>query len=70
VTVVLALLGLALSLIIPALSGARLQAPNLDAWLEDGEQALSSPITGVHLRPSVDDDDAHPLLPGRLQRDD
>jgi MFS family permease len=70
VTVVLALLGLALSLIIPALSGARLQAPDLDAWLEDGEQALSSPITGVHLRPGLEDDDAHPLLPGLFHRDE
>jgi MFS family permease len=70
VSVVLALVGLALSLFIPALSGARLQAPDLDAWLEDGEQGLSSPTTVVHLRPGVEDDDAHPLLPGRQQGDE
>jgi hypothetical protein len=67
-TLVLAVLGLALSLMIPALSGARLREPDLRAWLEDGERALPSPTTGVHLRPGVVDDDAHPMLPRRFRQ--
>jgi len=56
------------ALALPALSGARLRAPDLDAWLEDGEQALPSPRTAIHLRPSVEDEQAEPLLPRRRRR--
>lgn len=59
---VLAGAALIAALLIPALSGARLRAPDLEAWL-DGGQALPSPTTGVHVRPGVEDDEAHPLLP-------
>jgi hypothetical protein len=61
--VALAALGLLAALAIPALSGARLRRPDLDGWLEDGEQALPSPATVTHLRPSVDDETAEPLVP-------
>ncbi|HEU4675226.1 MAG TPA: MFS transporter [Motilibacteraceae bacterium] len=60
---VLAALGLAAALAIPALSGARLRTPDLHHWLDEGEQALPSPATGVHLRPGVEDESAEPLLP-------
>ncbi|MFP5348208.1 MAG: MFS transporter [Actinomycetes bacterium] len=63
VTLALAVVGLASSVLIPALSGARLRRPDLEAWLEDGEQALASPVTAVHVRPRVEDEDAAPLLP-------
>ncbi|GAA1477770.1 hypothetical protein GCM10009623_22160 [Nocardioides aestuarii] len=49
------------ALLVPALSGARLRTPDLEAWL-DGGQALPSPTTAVHVRPGVDDEDAEPLL--------
>lgn len=61
----LALLGLLLALVIPALSGARLRAPDLRAWLEDDVPALPSPVTAVHARPRAHDDSAEPLLPRR-----
>jgi hypothetical protein len=63
IMLVLACAGFVLSLAIPAVSGARLRAPDLHAWLDDGEQALPSPITAVHLRPRTTDHDAEPLLP-------
>ena len=59
--------GLVAALVIPALSGARLRVPDLDAWLE-GEPGLPSPATATHLRPSVVDEQAEPLLPGRSGR--
>jgi hypothetical protein len=65
VTLALAVVGLASGVLIPALSGARLRRPDLEAWLDRGEQALASPVTGVHLRPGVADETAEPLLPGR-----
>ncbi len=68
ITVALAVVGLAVSLVVPLLSGARLRVPDLEEWLEDGERALVSPATAVHLRPGVVDDDARPLVPGRLRR--
>jgi MFS family permease len=63
----LSVLGLAASLVIPAISGARPQAPDLEAWLE-GARGLTSPTTAVHVRPGVEDEDAHELVPGRLRR--
>jgi len=63
----LAAAALVVAILIPALSGARLRAPDLEAWL-DGERGLPSPATAVHLRPSKDDDDAEPLVPERLRR--
>lgn len=63
IVLVLAALGLVASLAIPLLSGARLRAPDLEGWLEEGKQALSSPTTGTHLRPRVQDDAAAPLVP-------
>jgi hypothetical protein len=54
------------ALVVPALSGARLRAPDLEAWL-DGGKGLPSPATATHLRPSVDDDEAEPLVPERLR---
>jgi MFS family permease len=68
IVLVLAVAGLLASLLVPLLSGARLQRPDLEAWLEDGEQALVSPATAVHLRPGVTDEAAAPLLPGRGRR--
>ena len=64
---VLSVAGLAASLLIPLLSGARLREPDLKAWLEEQEQALPSPLTGVHVRPRARDDSAEPLL-GRAGR--
>jgi hypothetical protein len=68
VTIGLAALGLAASLAIPALSGARPHAPDLEGWLEEGERGLKSPATVVHLRRGVDDEDAHALVPRSLRR--
>lgn len=68
ITVALAAAGLLVALVLPAVSGARLRAPDLRTWLEDGEQALPSPTTATHLRPSVQDEDAEPLLPRGLRR--
>jgi MFS family permease len=59
-------LGLVLALVIPAVSGARLRAPDLDGWLNGDGKALPSPTTATHLRPSVEDDEAEPLLPRRF----
>jgi hypothetical protein len=62
--------GLVAALAVPALSGARLRAPDVEAWLA-GDKALPSPPTGTHVRPGVDaeaEDDAEPLLPERLRR--
>ncbi len=53
---------------IPALSGARLRRPDLEAWLDEGEQALASPRTGVHVRRGVEDENAEPLVPSSLRR--
>jgi MFS family permease len=63
---VLAAVALLAALAIPALSGARLRAPDLEAWLNGG-QGLPSPATVGHLRPRTDDDDAEPLIPERLR---
>jgi hypothetical protein len=60
-------LGFVAVLLVPALSGARLRRPDLESWLQGG-QALPSPVTGVHLRPGVHDDQAAPLLPRRMRR--
>jgi hypothetical protein len=68
ITLALAVIALAGAVLIPALSGARLRRPDLEAWLERGEQALASPTTGVHLRPGVEDETAEPLLPRRGPR--
>jgi MFS family permease len=57
---------LVVAILLPALSGARLRPPDLEAWL-DGDQGLPSPATAVHLRPWTDDDDAEPLVPDRLR---
>ena len=57
----------AVALLLPALSGARLRRPDLESWL-DGGQALPSPVTAVHARPGVTDEDAQPLLPRRRGR--
>ncbi|MEX0428180.1 MFS transporter [Nocardioides sp. DS6] len=63
VMAIVAAAGLAAALAIPALSGARLRVPDLEAWL-DGDPALPSPTTATHARPSVADEAAEPLLPG------
>jgi hypothetical protein len=65
VVTALAGLGLLVALVIPAVSGARLRAPDLDTWLGGDGKALPSPATATHLRPSVEDDEAEPLLPRR-----
>ncbi|MCL2541852.1 MAG: MFS transporter [Nocardioidaceae bacterium] len=57
-----ALAGLLLLLLIPMLSGARLRVPDVEAWL-DGDKGMPSPATATHLRPSVEDDEAEPLMP-------
>lgn len=66
--VALAGVGLVAALAIPLFSGARLRKPDLEAWLEDGEQALASPTTVAHLRPRVEDEVVEPLLPRNLPR--
>ena len=58
--------GLLAALGIPLLSGARLHAPDLAAWLQQGERALPTPATLSLARPGVRDDDAEPLP--RLRR--
>jgi hypothetical protein len=67
--VVLAGVGVVVALAVPAISGARLRAPDLDSWLE-GDRAVPSPPTATHLRPGVDAEAeaAEPLLPQRLRR--
>jgi hypothetical protein len=45
--------GLVLSLAVPALSGARLERPDLEAWLEDGERGIASPAAGAEVRSRV-----------------
>ncbi|MDQ1663437.1 MAG: hypothetical protein QOJ68_3417 [Blastococcus sp.] len=65
VTIVLTGLGLVVALVLPAVSGARLRAPDLAGWLAGDGKALPSPTTATHLRPSIDDDEAEPLLPWR-----
>jgi MFS family permease len=64
----LCVVGLALSVLVPVLSGARLRTPDLRAWLEDGEQGVSSPRTMAGVRPGVDDPDARPVVPRPLRR--
>ena len=59
-----AVAGLLAALVLPALSGARLRTPDLDAWL-DGDRALPSPATATHLRPGSRSEAAEPLLPRR-----
>jgi MFS family permease len=64
---VLAAVALLVALVVPAVSGARLHAPDLDAWLAGGK-GLPSPATATHLRPRTDDQEAEPLVPERLRR--
>jgi hypothetical protein len=68
VTLALGVGGLLASLVIPALSGARPHAPDLEGWLERGERGMASPVTAVHLRPDTQDEEAHPLVPSMLRR--
>ncbi len=68
ITLGLAVAGLVASLVIPAVSGARPHAPDLEGWLEDGERGLVSPATAVHLRPGVEDEDAHAFVPRPSRR--
>ncbi len=63
----LGVLGVLTALVVPWLSGARLRAPDLEAWLERGEQALPTPTTLVHVRPGTQDEVAEPLLPRRAR---
>jgi MFS family permease len=65
---VLAVAGLVVALVVPAVSGARLREPDLEAWLERGEAALPSPTTAVHARPGKEDETAAPLVPSRRSR--
>jgi hypothetical protein len=60
----LAVLGLLAAVLVPALSGARLRTPDLEAWLDRGERAMVSPTTVVHVRRSHDEE-AEPLVPRR-----
>jgi MFS family permease len=66
-TLALAVLGLVVAVVVPAVSGARLRAPELQKWLDGDGQALPSPRTAIHLRPSVEDEQAEPLLPRALR---
>lgn len=65
----LAVVGLVVAIVLPAVSGARLRAPDLETWLAGDGKALPSPTTATHLRPSVEDEEAEPLLPGFLRPD-
>ena len=67
VTLGLSVTGLVASVVIPALSGARPHPPDLEGWLERGERGLLSPVTAVHVRPGVEDENAYPLVPPRLR---
>jgi MFS family permease len=67
VTLCLAGLGLLVAVLLPALSGARLRAPDLQKWLDGEGKALPSPRTAIHVRPSVEDEEAEPLLPRPLR---
>ena len=65
-----AVTGLLIALVLPAVSGARLRTPDLASWL-DGDRAVPSPPTATHLRPGVEaavEDGAEPLLPSRWRR--
>ena len=53
VSLAISMLGLVLSLAVPALSGARLERPDLEAWLEDGERGIASPAAGAQVRSRV-----------------
>jgi len=64
---VVAIAGLVAAVVVPAVSGARLRAPDLETWL-DGDKGLPSPATATHLRPGVEDEDAAPLLPHATPR--
>jgi MFS family permease len=68
VTLALGAGGLVVSLVIPALSGARPHEPDLEGWLERGERAMESPATAVHVRPDTEDEEAHSLVPSVLRR--
>jgi MFS family permease len=63
----LAVVGLLLAVLLPALSGARLWKPDVETWL-DGGQALPSPATGTHVRPGPADEVAAPLVPRPRRR--
>jgi len=67
---IVALAGLVVAVVLPAVSGARLRAPDLESWL-GGDRGVPSPPTATHLRPGVDAeaaDGAEPFLPERLRR--
>lgn len=68
ITLALSMGGLLVSLLVPALSGARPHEPDLEGWLERGERGMPSPATAVHLRPGTEDEEAHPLVPSVLRR--
>jgi MFS family permease len=68
ITLSLAVAGLVGSLVIPIISGARPHAPNLEAWLENDELGMKSPTLAVHLRPGVQDAEAHDLVSGWFRR--
>ena len=59
--------GLGLLVVVPLVSGARLRRPDVQTWL-DGDKGLPSPATATHLRPSVQDEDADPLVPDSVRR--
>jgi hypothetical protein len=67
ITLVVVAAPLLAALVIPFLSGARLHAPDLEAWL-DGGRALPTPRTAVHARAGTTDADAAPLVPRRFRR--
>lgn len=50
VCLVIALVGVVVSLGVPAVSGARLERPDLEAWLEDGDRGIASPRAGESVR--------------------
>jgi hypothetical protein len=68
ITLALGAGGLVVSLVIPALSGARPHEPDLEEWLERGGRAMESPATAVHVRPDTEDEEAHSLVPSVLRR--
>jgi len=53
VSLALCVVGLVASLAVPALSGARLERPDLEAWLEDDERGIASPAAGARVRSRV-----------------
>jgi hypothetical protein len=68
IVLALAVAGLVGAVVIPIISGARPHAPDLEAWLENDDRGMESPTLAAHLRPGVQDDEAHDLTSDWFRR--